>query len=583
MKVKNLKRAKLVVDIGIFICLVVLFSSLFSLAAADDTGKSEKSGCVDSSVGTYLNRNFDDAGSISQAITISMRIAVAHKDRYWTYYKIPYSRVALKGGVDWDDDVPGCAGDVFTIGSSAGGGGTYVGSGEVYVSKYKDDGSYYVVWEFYFTDWNTDFVRGIGSDTTVYLTTDWPIIKSYYQYAYQTNTGTQEAADRALYGICMWIPGGRMFGSHTGSVCSYRANCKNCYEIDNNAVNKTVKVIRGGSQFDDYSVDSSLIIYDTTGKIWESSVQDSNDTFVLLPKPSKYIINFSDCDTEKVIWDDLGSAGSEGDLYGYVFDAKDGYVISGASVLLDGSGATSDDGGYYTYSSVYPGVYDFNVSKTGYQDFDTVLDISGERRYDAPLIKNETVNSGTCTVAGVVLDITTKEPLDNALVVIENTSYDSYVYTNEMGYFVFYDLSNTTYTLTGTKEGYYKSQLDISLADLDTAYYYQLELVSTDDVPEPTPTPTSTSGDERPVVDGIIMIFDLFGLGEYVGFILAFLVIAALGFVFGCGCGGNPFGFLIGGFFGYVIDVAIGWLPIWTVAVVICVVVFYLVKLVSKE
>lgn len=565
--------------VSVSFLLMLAFS--IECALGDDTGKSEKSGCVDSSVGTYLNRDFNDVGGIEQSLTFGINIDLDHKDRYWTYYKIPYSKVTLKGGVDWDDDIPSCVGDVFTIGSTAGGGGTYVGAGQVYASKYKDDGSYYVVWEFYFTDWNTAFVQGIGSDTKVYLTTAMPIIKSYYLYTYPESGSTQEAADRALYGINMFVPGFQMFSSRSGSVCSFRADCKNCYAIDNNGVNKTVDIVRGGSQFDDYSVDSSLIIYDTTGKLWESSVSGTNDSFIFLPDPCKYIINFSDCNTEKVIWDDLGSAGSEGDLYGYVFDAKNGFVLSGVDVLLGGRDTSTDDSGYYEFLDVYPGFYALNASITGYQDFGTVLDISGERRYGVPLIKNETVNSGTCTVAGVVLDITTKDPLENALVVIENTSYDSYVYTNEMGYFVFYDLSNTTYTLTGTKEGYYKSQLDISLADLDTAYYYQLELVSESVTSTPVPTPTP-EGEGDPTIEGWKTIFDMLGLGEYMGFILAFLCMFSMAAGFGYVTHGSTMGVLIGGFFGYVIAVSVEWLPMWTVAVVICVTVFAIVKGVGR-
>ena len=206
-------------------------------------------------------------------------------------------------------------------------------------------------------------------------------------------------------------------------------------------------------------------------------------------------------------------------------------------------------------------------------------------RHDIPLIKNETIKTpGTCTVAGVVRDVETMAALENSRVILYNDSFSIYMYANELGYFVFYNLTNTSYTLRATHSDYVDGAYkNITLADIDTCYYYVLELLAESSLePEPTATPDPDEEDETPVVTGITTIFDLFGLGAYMGYIFAFILIGVMGLGFGSVAHGNSLAIAIGSFFGFVISVAIGWLPVWLVAVVICVTIFFIVKTVGK-
>lgn len=267
-------------------------------------------------------------------------------------------------------------------------------------------------------------------------------------------------------------------------------------------------------------------------------------------------------------------------VYGYAFDAKGGFLLPGVNTTFASGEYATDENGYYYYI-VDAGEYVLTASRDGYQPLNygagVTLDVDSTMRYDIPLVKNETVYSGTTTVAGVVLDSVSKESVENALVWLENDSYDVYMYTNELGYFVFYNLTNTTYEIIASKSGYYTTQKDINLTDLDTGYYYQIDLVSKTVAAAPTPTPTS-GADEKPIVSGIVMLFELFGLSGYMGYILALLCILAAGGTFGYITSGNTMAIAIGCFFGFVIDVALGWLPVWLVAVVLCVVIFLIVR-----
>jgi hypothetical protein len=267
-------------------------------------------------------------------------------------------------------------------------------------------------------------------------------------------------------------------------------------------------------------------------------------------------------------------------LYGYVFDAKDVFLLNTTKVTFGSAERTTGENGYY-YFCKNPGMHNLKAEKVGYQDLNNGagvdINLSSTMRYDIPLVKSETVYSGTCTIAGVVINNATKNPIEGARVTVKNSSYDIYIYTNEMGYFVFYNLTNATYTLTSVKDGYYKTQRDVNLTTIDTAYYYPLAMVSIS-AAEPTPTPTPDPADEKPVVDGITTMFDLMGLGAYMGYIFAFVLIAIGGLSFGIVAHGDSLAMAIGSFFGFIVSVAIGWLPIYLIAVVICVTVFIIVK-----
>lgn len=269
-----------------------------------------------------------------------------------------------------------------------------------------------------------------------------------------------------------------------------------------------------------------------------------------------------------------------------------GGLVSGVLVEIHGYSDTSDNlGDYLITGALITDSMPIDASKTGYENYNVTLHgitENGNYIHDVYMIPEGELENGD--IGGVLYDYCDGVIISDALVNLYNDDNSdlNYTYSSEYGYYKFSDLINVTnYTLFASKNEYENSEKYSFLA-YNTTYYVKniwlLPLSGCDEgLPEdPTPTPT-LGADDKPVIDGIRMIFELFGLGDYMGYIFAFLCIAVMGTLFGGVCGGNTLGFLIGGFFGYVIDVAIGWLPIWTVAVVICVTVFYLVKQVSKE
>jgi len=424
-------------------------------------------------------------------------------------------------------------------------------------------------------------------EMTVRSETSFENINQYYHYYYEDSTDQWAAYEKANFGFSIgFLCLGLVDGSTMLRKSTYFIND---YEISNESALKRINITRAGdSKFDGNSVNSKLTAYNPDGSVFvEYSYTTANTTHVLPQAGYKLVITAYDFPNEsKTIWDDTGTVSGDYRLYGYVFDAADSFLLNNTVVTFASEEYTTSENGYYEFNRDYSGSYLLGASKSGYQALNggdgVYVNLTGTTRLDISLVQNVTVNSGTCTVAGLVLDSITNVPVSDAIVRIENSSYDVYIYTNDMGYFVFYDLINSTYSLSASADGYYSVQKDISLPDLDTAYYYQLNLVSVSTAP-PTPTPTPGPGEEEsPTVSGWKTIFEMMGLLDYMGYILAFLCMLAMGAGFGYIVHGSAVGVLIGAFFGYVIDVAIGWLPVWTVAVVVSVVAFFIAKNVAK-
>lgn len=361
----------------------------------------------------------------------------------------------------------------------------------------------------------------------------------------------------------------------TVTYAAYFRNDYVCTEIADGIYELNVtKVVNGKNSMSTWNISSDCgVLYNGTSNV--------NESFIFFDAPLYVLCS----DTYGNEYTDTLFVLPPGTvkLYGYVFDAEGKFLLNSSKITFGSAEYTTGEDGYY-YFTKDAGTYTLKAEKSGYQDLNggvgVEINLSSTTRYDIPLIKNASVYSGTCTVAGVVLDSATYQPVANARVVIVNASYDRYMYTNDMGYFVFYNLTNSTYSLSASADGYYTMQKEISLADLDTAYYYQLNLVSVS-AAEPTPTP-APGEEESPTIDGWKTIFEMMGLLDYMGYILAFLCMLTMGAGFGYIVHGSAVGVLIGAFFGYVIDVAIGWLPVWTVAVVVCVVAFFIAKNVAK-
>lgn len=323
---------------------------------------------------------------------------------------------------------------------------------------------------------------------------------------------------------------------------------------------------------------------------------DSAGGIVLDSYENLWVVTSANDVLYKVNLPNLPDQDSGGDQYSVSVAGKTrditGNIVSGVLVEVGAYNDTSNNLGDYTVSgALISDSMTIDASKVGYENYDVTLHgitENGSYVHDVYMIpEGELLNAD---IGGIVYDYCNGVVISNALVNLydSDNSILNYTYTSEYGYYKFSDLGNeTNYTLFASKSNYENSEKYSFLA-YNTTYYVKnvwlLPLGGCDvGLPvEPTPTPTP-GPDDKPIIDGIRMIFDLFGLGSYMGYIFAFVCIAVMGTLFGGVCGSNTLGFLIGGFFGYIIDVAIGWLPIWTVAVVICVVLFFLVKQVAKE
>lgn len=317
--------------------------------------------------------------------------------------------------------------------------------------------------------------------------------------------------------------------------------------------------------------------FDAAGYLWYANEYDSK----------LYKISLPNCDT------------SDDDVYDITLSGKtydiDGNIVSGVSVAVGALGDTSDVIGDYSISDIeFEGSITVIGNKTGYENYSRVLVgvyEDGTYLHDIFLIPDDELGNGD--IGGLVYDYCTGVNIENALVNLydKDTGDSTYIYANSNGFYRFDDLANNTnFTMWASKVDYEKSEKYSFFSDNTTHVVKDIWLLPVggcvEPGPPPAPTPTPTPGpgdDEKPVIDGIKRIFDLLGLGDYMYYIFAFLCMlvgaASMGYI----THDSTMGVLIGGFFGFVVDVALGWLPIWTVAVVICVTLFVIVKKTAQE
>ena len=588
------ERALLLFKLAIIVCYLLVATALFvSCVSADgaDAGKSYKSGDVSANSAITTSYDLDYDQDATKPIAWKMYYNCDNVKNY-KWFSTSRCRFSYQSGKNWDN-TPRGVGDPFTIRDIDHDSGIWIGSGTVYVYAQQDMSSQaYVKLLFTFEAWNYSYLNDASGKDVMYIRPtggSYANIAEFYTNQLDSSQSASTSPQYTTHGILPYISlSSNVQGTDAAGLsrCLRVISFYNEYDVTVQQYERVVNITREGLS-SGTAFSSSLRMYNSAGEMtgnWSQSTSD--ETFYVVNEPMILKLYPEGFPVEYTFWDDTTIVDNP-TLDGYVFDAKDKFLLTDALIDIDelGYDIYSDEDGYYSALLPCGGFYHLNSSLSGYQPLNNgsgiVLNITQDTRYNVPLIKNETVHSGTCTVAGVVLDSTTKNAVGSALVKIENASYDSYMYTNEMGYFVFYSLTNSSYTLTGSHEGYYDRQLDLSLGDIDTAYYYQLELVSMAVAPAPTPIPTPGDGGD-PTVEGWNTIFEMMGLGDHVGYIMAFLCMLVGAGAMGYITRGSVMGVLIGGFFGYVIDVAIGWLPIWTVAVVICVTIFAIVKGVGR-
>ena len=131
-------------------------------------------------------------------------------------------------------------------------------------------------------------------------------------------------------------------------------------------------------------------------------------------------------------------------LSGNVYDANDHSLISGASVTLGSYSTTTNSYGHYAFDKINSGTYTMIVSKEGYFDYTTSINLTASTTRDVYL----TADPGTCTdgaLSGFVRDVLTNAGLPDVTV---NLSNGFSALTNTSGYYDFPTMSPGSYTVS---------------------------------------------------------------------------------------------------------------------------------------
>ncbi len=152
-----------------------------------------------------------------------------------------------------------------------------------------------------------------------------------------------------------------------------------------------------------------------------------------------------------------------GIIVGTVTDASSGEAIIGATVIADDYSATSDTDGHYNITNVPAGTYTVTASAEGYQtSSQTNISVVAEEttKLNFTLVPSPT----TGTIAGLVTDATTGDPIERASVTVNGVS----VLTGVDGYYSV-ELTLGTYTVTVSANGYEdSSQTNITVVAGET-------------------------------------------------------------------------------------------------------------------
>ncbi len=141
-------------------------------------------------------------------------------------------------------------------------------------------------------------------------------------------------------------------------------------------------------------------------------------------------------------------------LEGVITDSLSGAVLQGAFVQIIGTSASklSDASGEYRTGLLNAGLYDVEISKAGYQN----KLISGVSLTNGVLTVLDAALSPlpTFAVSGTVLDSLTGLPLENASVLIENSSFLFNSFTDVNGEFIINGVIAGNYDISAGKWGY---------------------------------------------------------------------------------------------------------------------------------
>ena len=135
----------------------------------------------------------------------------------------------------------------------------------------------------------------------------------------------------------------------------------------------------------------------------------------------------------------------QGSLQGTITDATSGQPLAGATVTVDSTAVITNAAGYYTFPTLTAGVYNVQVSATGY----TSATLSATLAPGQTLTLNGTLTA-IPSATGVVCDLLTGAVLPN----VQVSAGTAVASTNTSGQFVFYHLTPGVTSFTFTLAGY---------------------------------------------------------------------------------------------------------------------------------
>lgn len=152
----------------------------------------------------------------------------------------------------------------------------------------------------------------------------------------------------------------------------------------------------------------------------------------------------------------------QGSIYGTVTDFATGDPVNNATVRLNPRGETTITGsdGTYQFNDLAKGNYSLSISKSHYVDLDDdyVIEIKNGNNVRRDLQLSPKVFGA---ISGEVVDFSTGEPVEGALVTLSPTGMN--VYTGPDGLFEFLDLDARQYTVTVQKTGYITNRKTVTI------------------------------------------------------------------------------------------------------------------------
>ena len=266
------------------------------------------------------------------------------------------------------------------------------------------------------------------------------------------------------------------------------------------------------------------------------------------------------------------------DVHGHTINAENNAIISDVLVGVNGYANLSNESGYYEVDGLFQNsIYNLTANKTDYMPYElNISTATQDLQIDIPLFKyglNESGNydSSVPYLAGVVKHFYNYSSIKNAVVTLRNNSTTYNAITSTTGLFSIYPDANGTYTLTVIKPGYYSHESTVNIngaTSQNIALFPDIEDVEEE---EEDYTPGSPIG-------ALYDFFDDLGLSSnWVDAIVSLALIAGLGLLFSTASKDSTVP-IVGMFFGFVVSIALGLLPLYFLTIVIIVVIALLLS-----